>query len=577
MKVREQAPEDELYDLEFLKSDFRNFLYVVWKRLNLPDPTRLQYDIARYLQHGPRRLMIQAFRGVGKSWITSAFVVWLLLNDPTLNIMVVSGSKDRADDFSTFTMQLLEVIPELASLKPVDPMRWSKIAFDVEGASASHAPSVKSRGIFGQLTGGRADFIIADDIETPKNSETQLQREKLAGRVKEFDAVLKPQGRIIYLGTPQTEDSIYNLLPERGYEVRIWPARYPRQEQMNGYGDRLAPIVAEALAEDPSLEWQPTDPERFDDFDLTEREVSYGRSGFDLQFQLDTSLSDHNRYPLKLSDLVVMDLDIDVGPAKVVWGGGPELVIRELPNVGMQGDMFHRPMAIQGDYMPYDGSVMVIDPSGRGGDETSWAVVKRLNGQLFLLECQGVKGGYEPETLELLARRAALYKVNLVLSEPNFGDGMFTNLLRPVLKKIHPCRLEETPRSQTQKERRIADTLEPVMNSHRLIISTAVIKADAKTASETDPQRSLWRQLFYQLTRLTRQRQCLKHDDRLDALALAVAYWIESLAADVDEAMAMARERARAEELRTFFDNTIGRKPEKPRFTHVKQHDIRRR
>ena len=48
-------------------ADFRKFLYVVWKHLNLPSPTDVQYDIAKYLQHGEKRMVIEAFRGVGKS------------------------------------------------------------------------------------------------------------------------------------------------------------------------------------------------------------------------------------------------------------------------------------------------------------------------------------------------------------------------------------------------------------------------------------------------------------------------------------------------------------------------------
>ena len=36
-------------------------------QLDLPSPTRAQYAIADYLQHGPKRLQIQAFRGVGKA------------------------------------------------------------------------------------------------------------------------------------------------------------------------------------------------------------------------------------------------------------------------------------------------------------------------------------------------------------------------------------------------------------------------------------------------------------------------------------------------------------------------------
>ena len=59
-----------------MKGDFRVFLSLVWRELNLPKPTRAQLAIAEYLQHGPKRLQISAFRGVGKSWITAAFVLW---------------------------------------------------------------------------------------------------------------------------------------------------------------------------------------------------------------------------------------------------------------------------------------------------------------------------------------------------------------------------------------------------------------------------------------------------------------------------------------------------------------------
>ena len=82
--------------------DFRNLVFLAWKHLNLPDPTPIQYDIADYLQHGPRRLLVMAYRGVGKSWLTSVFACHQLLLNPSYNILVVSASKTRADDFSTF-------------------------------------------------------------------------------------------------------------------------------------------------------------------------------------------------------------------------------------------------------------------------------------------------------------------------------------------------------------------------------------------------------------------------------------------------------------------------------------------
>ena len=93
---------------EKMHDDFRAFLWYIWKCLNLPTPTAVQYDIAMYLQHGDKRRIIEAFRGVGKSWITAAYVLWLLYRDPQHRIMVVSANKERADAFSIFTKRLIE-------------------------------------------------------------------------------------------------------------------------------------------------------------------------------------------------------------------------------------------------------------------------------------------------------------------------------------------------------------------------------------------------------------------------------------------------------------------------------------
>ena len=60
---------------------------------------------------------------------------------------------------------------------------------------------------------------------------------------------------------------------------------------------------------DNPLSWTPTDPDRFDSSDLLEREASMGRSNFMLQFMLDTSLSDAEKFPLKMADLVVTSVN----------------------------------------------------------------------------------------------------------------------------------------------------------------------------------------------------------------------------------------------------------------------------
>ena len=180
-------------DIERIKGDFKQFLFIVWKHLNLPNPTPVQFQIADYLQEPDiKRKIIEGFRGIGKSWITSSFVCWLLLRDPQAKVLVVSASKQRADDFSVFTQRLICELPLLQHLIPTSDQRQSKVAFDVAPALASHAPSVKSLGITSMLTGSRADYIIADDVEVPNNSATADLREKLLKAVKEFEAILTP-------------------------------------------------------------------------------------------------------------------------------------------------------------------------------------------------------------------------------------------------------------------------------------------------------------------------------------------------------------------------------------------------
>jgi len=537
-------------------NNFKNFLFLCWKHLNLPEPTPIQYDIADFLQSKEKRIVIEAFRGVGKSWITSAYVCHQLLLNPQRNILVVSASKTRADDFSTFTQRLISEMPMLQHLIPRDNQRHSKISFDVAPATASHAPSVKSMGISGQMTGSRADIIIADDVESANNSQTQLMRDRLSETVKEFDAIIKPEiGRTIFLGTPQNEMSLYNSLGERGFKTKIWTALVPNKTQTISYGDKLASIIK-------GVEGEPTDPKRFDATDLMERLASYGRSGFNLQFMLDTSLSDANRYPLKLNDLIIASgcSTWKEAPAKIQWASSPEqmkAIDPDIPNVGLKGDYFVAPMYMSEEFTPFEGTCMSIDPSGRGEDKTAYAVLKMLHGVLYLTAQGSLEGGYSDTTMARLSNIAKKHDVNYVVIESNFGDGMATQLLKPIMAKIHPCEIEEV-RHNTQKEKRIIDTLEPLMNSHRLVVDDLLIKEDFK--NEPDHQ------LFRQMTRLTRDKGSLRHDDAIDALAMCAKYWTDRLDRDQTLSYNQHKEDLINQDLEKFMEGTIGRHPTKERF-----------
>ena len=521
-------------------NDFRVYLREAWSVLGLPSPTPAQYRLAWFLQNSTnRRRGLRAFRGVGKSWISSAWVTYCLRQQPQYKFLVVSASKERADNFTTFTRQLIDQWDLLACLQPSSDQRDSRISFDVGPATPDHAPSVKSVGITGQLSGSRADEIIADDVEVSNNSETQNKRDKLLASINEFESILKPGGYITFLGTPQTEDSIYTKLQDKGYTELIFPARYPKLREVHAkYGSRLDSELMAKLNKHPELSGTPTDPQRFDHDDLVERELSIGRSTFALQFMLDTSLSDQLRYPLRLRDLIIADVDVDRAYEKYIHSNSKSELLRDNPSVGLRGDYFYEPMDILGKPQPYTGTVMAIDPSGMGKDETSYAVAKMLNGSLFIPTggTGGLQGGYGPGVLEELVLIAKRLKVNTVLIESNFGDSMFTALIRPYFKKHHPVEIIDV-RAVKQKELRIIDCLEPLMNQHRLVIDRTIIDDDKKVDKTIAEDKRLHYQLLYQMSRITRDKNSLRHDDRIDALASACQYWVDYMSRDADDAM----------------------------------------
>jgi len=540
--------------LRLLQDDFKLFLQALWSQLDLPSPTRAQYAIADYLQHGPKRLQIQAFRGVGKSWITGAFVLWTLFNDPERKIMIISASKERADNMSIFLQKLIIETPWLSHLRPTgDDARWSRVSFDVK-CSPHQAPSVKSVGITGQLTGSRADLMVLDDIEVPSNSMTELMREKLLQLVTESESILTPKNdsRILFLGTPQTTFTIYRKLAERNYRPFVWTARYPRDKA--NYEGLLAPQLQDDI-DNGALPWDVTDPDRFDDSDLLEREASMGRSNFMLQFMLDTSLSDSEKFPLKMADLVVTSVNPTTAPDAVVWCSDPQNVIKDAPTVGLPGDYFYSPMQLQGDWNPYSETICSIDPSGRGTDETAACYLSQRNGFLYLHEMRSYRDGYSDNTLLDILKGCKKYNVSKLVIETNFGDGIVSELFRKHLVQTKQSIDIEEVRANVRKEDRIIDALEPVLNQHRLVVDRGVIDWDFQSNPDAPPEERLLYMLFYQMSRMCREKGAVKHDDRLDCLAQGVKYYTDALAISAYEQIKLDKQADWKDQQEAWLDD----------------------
>ena len=553
-RKRRTEPPKEVSVLDSLQQDFKLFLQALWGQLDLPSPTRAQYAIADYLQHGPKRLQIQAFRGVGKSWITGAFVLWTLFNNPEKKIMIISASKERADNMSIFLQKLIIETPWLVHLRPKsDDARWSRISFDVN-CSPHQAPSVKSVGITGQLTGSRADLMILDDIEVPGNSMTEMMREKLLQLCTEAESILTPKqdSRIMYLGTPQTTFTIYRKLAERNYRPFVWPARVPRK--LSNYEGLIAPQLQEDI-DNGAEAWDVTDADRFTHEDLLEREAAMGRSNFMLQFMLDTSLSDAEKFPLKFADLIITSVNPTQAPDSIVWCSDPRNVLKDLPTVGLPGDYFYSPMQIQGEWGPYQETICSIDPSGRGTDETAATYISQRNGFLYVHEMRSYRDGYSDNTLLDILRGCKKYNVTNLVIETNFGDGIVSELFRKHLQQTKQNIGIEEVRANVRKEERIIDALEPIMNQHRLIIDRGVVEWDYNSNKDDAPEKRLLYMLFYQMSRMCREKFAIRHDDRLDSLAQGVKYFTDAMGISAQETVKERKREEWNDMLQAFLDD----------------------
>lgn len=517
--------------------------------------TEIQKEIASYLEYGPQYIMVQAQRGQAKTTVAAAFAVWCLIHSPAHRVLIISAGGTQALEISTLIVRIVMTMDVLECMRP-DKLagdRTSTEAFDLHHSlkGLDKSPSVACVGIDSNLQGKRADLLIPDDIESSKNSATPTQRAKLLHLTKDFTSI-NSTGRIVWLGTPQTLDSIYNSLPARGVHIRIWPGRYPTEEQRKFYGDKLAPSIARRLDANPTLatgggllgdQGQPIDPMILDEDQLQAKERDQGTAYFMLQHMLNTTLSDALRYPLKPELLTVLRTTGTRFPLSVIRG----MADSHLRDVAIANHAFKLslPHDVSSETSSASSTWAYIDPApgGANGDETAYAIGAYLNGNIFLLSCGGIPGGYREDALEDLAKRLARFKLDGVTIEKNMGYGAFREIFVPILRKHMVCQIEDDLVSG-QKEKRIINTLAPIMGRGALIVDESVIEEDRQCLESYSPALQQSYSLFHQLAKMTAVKGALVHDDRADALEGLCRHFQDALAQDQAKGLAAAKQKA---------------------------------
>jgi hypothetical protein len=215
--------------------------------------------------------------------------------------------------------------------------------------------------------------------------------------------------------------------------------------------------------------------------------------------------------------------------------------------------------------------VAAADVSGRGVDETCMVILGELNGILFGLHIFASLEGYAPATLKAMASLCVQYNVKQFYHEGNFGDGMFGQLfgveLRAAWVRANAERksdkhggtemIELKSSSQVTKEKRILAVLEPITQSHRLVLSDGIIEEDHKlvTKMAVAEEHKHKYSMMWQYTHITRERHSLANDDRLETLAMACSPFAEAMGIDPVGMAQRAVEEQREQELQDMFED----------------------
>ena len=510
--------DDKYWDDDDLMDNFFIFYVYTFAHLGLPAPTRMQLEIANYVANrdNPHRL-VWSPRGISKSMTSQIYVVWRLLRDPNEHILVLSQSSTRAKSYTQFVKKLIKLLPVTSNMSPRNNIeRTSSESFDVVGATASDSPSIYASGVGNSIAGMRASMLIIDDVETHITVQSQALIERTQHGVNEaHNLLMSGKDESITLATPHSQNSLYLDWLSKGTHAFICPAKYPEDQSV--YMDFLAPFVKEALEKKPSLVGQAID-ERLDFEFLRAKELKIGKSNFKLQYMADVSEADDMKHPLKLSDFIVDDVSDEDAPLKVGYSSMPDKMLYGIKHNGFKADKLYSPLYTSPERGKYENKIMSIDPSGRGKDELGIAIVYTLNTRMFIKKVTGLQGGYDDSTMTNISELCKLHEIDTVVIESNFGDGAFAKMLEPYLPKT--TAIDEI-RVGGQKEVRIINALEPILNQHRIIID--------KDTLEKDNQALTTNSFTFQLSHLTSERGCLKHDDRLDALTNAIIYLIEEM------------------------------------------------
>ena len=394
----------------------------------------LHQDIADWLQYNknhPRRIL-QVFRHAGKSYILCCYVAWRLLTDPDYTCIIVSAKKSLAMRNSMMIRSIIESNPLTQHLKS-DLYSWQATEFTVERDSIQLNPSVTVTSLTSAITGKHSREIIGDDVEISTNVNTLDARDFIKERVMEFGKIAQ---KILLVGTPHHEDSIYRHCKSVGYDKELKIPVYNKKGE---------------------LAW-PDHPDQMFTWKWLERIKNESTEGdFKSQFLL---------VPAKTYDALMEINKIEVYKDEFSYQHLPQPMGGYVPIVRLGKNQIQRMVA-------------AWDPATglRGRDDSVLAITARdTNGIVYVhdtIELSGATNKEFDQQCEEIINACDKYKIGHIYLEENFSVTLKTELKRKIVEKKKKIVVMSEFRN-TNKLNFLAQTLEPIIKVGKLKIHQRV-------------------------------------------------------------------------------------------------------
>ncbi len=506
-----------------MRKDFVFFMrYMFTKRMDLPEPTPMQKLFADILQQRlSRREIYLAYRGFAKTTIINLFQIWELWNNPKLQQAIWGQNRNFAAGSVGMMLGWVSTIPELSHIRPSSKQQQSTFGFDTfQKPRHMKGASVNALSIGGAITGSRADTLVIDDPETTQNGYTQQRRENLDRQMTEATMVIKETtGRIIIPGTPHFDRSLYTRLKAKGYKIYIFPMTVPPKEVADACWEHYPKQVRDMIMALPVG----TPLDRFSEEEVAMR-MAEGRVTFERQCLCNIYRSSETDRPLDITRIILYDANTRSIPQTLEHAREPQHAAEDMAMYSCAdlGEKFYRPFKVSDNLRQYDDIIVYVDPAGMGKDEMVSVTAGAGAGYMVVFRVKGHRGGATAANLEDIIDEAISKKAKAIYVESN--GNTCPQWIRAIMDEKYAPRFgrdtlpQVVPGHNQQSKNLRIETLDPIINSGRMVITPEALMSDYMSAEDKGVEGFADYTLTSQISYFS-LKDDLPFDDRVDALA----------------------------------------------------------